>query len=114
MALSPKRHADQLTIEAHGNTDAHAWMIETDDPTPGLVVATDAATSGIIRALRVLSMPPAFTTALSLAIRDQAAQPFEARQYDAALADLYRRYPRTENLVARAQSRFLSAPGRHP
>lgn len=75
------------------------------------VVLVDAE-SGIIRSLRALSMQPAFTAALSLAIRDQAAEPWDTARYDAALAELYRRYPHSDNLAARAQSRFLSSAQR--
>lgn len=71
------------------------------------VMLVDAGT-GIIRALRVVTLPPALTTALHLAIRDQAARPWPGGDaYDAALADLYRRYPTTESLlrVSRARAR---------
>lgn len=69
------------------------------------VTLVDAAT-GIIRALRAVTLPPALTAALHLAIRDQAERPWPGGDaYDAALAGLYRRYPTTEALLRVARSR---------
>lgn len=74
------------------------------------VILVNAAT-GVIRALRVVSLSPAFTTALHLAILSQAQRPWPGEAYDRQLADLYRRYPTTEALVARAQSRTVAGRG---
>lgn len=66
------------------------------------VVLVDAAT-GIVRALRLLTLSPAFTRALHAAIREQAALPFDG--YDRALREAYARHPSTDSLVARAAIR---------
>lgn len=69
------------------------------------VVLVDAHT-GIIRALRAVSFSPALTAALHLAIREQAEAPWVGQvAYDAALAELYRRYPSSRDLLKLARAR---------
>lgn len=59
------------------------------------------ATTGIIRALRVVTLTPTFTRLFHDAIREQAARPWPgAAAYDAELAALYQRYPSTAALLA--------------
>lgn len=65
------------------------------------------ADSGIVRGLRAVTFSPAFTARLRLAIIEQAAQPYTEADYDAALADLYRRYPTSETLLAAAVARTV-------
>lgn len=63
------------------------------------VVLVDAET-GIIRALRVVTLSPTFTRLLHDAIREQAARPWPGDAlYDAQLAALYQRYPSTTALL---------------
>ena len=58
------------------------------------------AKNGLVLALRTVSFSPAFTRALHDAIRAQAASPWVGQAtYDAALADLYRRYPTSDDLL---------------
>lgn len=68
------------------------------------VILVDAAT-GLVRALRLLSLSPTFTRTLHQAIRDQAARPFAG--YDQALQAIYARYPSTAALVAAATARCV-------
>lgn len=74
------------------------------------VVLADAAT-GIVRALRAIALLPAFTTALHLAIRDQAAAHWDPAAYDRALDQLYARIS-PEALAARSHTRMLSVSQR--
>jgi hypothetical protein len=68
------------------------------------IVLVDAAT-GIVRALRAVTLAPAFTAALHLAIREQARQPWDSNAYDRALQRLYARYPTSEAMLAQAAAR---------
>ena len=68
------------------------------------VFLVDAAT-GILRALRQLTMAPDFTRAIHRAIVEQAQQPWNAAAYDAALERLYQRYPSSEALQVAAIAR---------
>jgi len=77
---------------------------ETRDLLTTILIDAD---SGIIRAIRVVSLSPAFTTALHLAIREQASRPWDPTEYDARLAALYRRYPTSRALLKAATSRTL-------
>lgn len=64
------------------------------------VVLVNAAT-GIIRALRAVTLSPTFTRLLHDTIREQAARPWPGdAAYDAELAALYQRYPSTAKLLA--------------
>lgn len=68
-----------------------------------------AAATGIVQALRVVTFSPAFTAALHLAIRAQAARPWPGdAAYDAQVSDLYRRFPNASHLAAHAQSRTFA------
>lgn len=87
--------AERVIPDTTGLTEPHALLT---------VHLIDAGT-GILRANRVVSLSPAFTAALHLAIREQAERAWPgAAEYDAQLADLYRRHPTTSDLlkVARA------------
>lgn len=69
------------------------------------VTLVDAAT-GLVRVLRAVTFTPSFTAALHLAIREQAAQLWPGpAAYDAALAEVYRRYPTSADLLATAIAR---------
>lgn len=72
------------------------------------VVLVDAST-GIIHALRVISMPPDFTQALHKAIQDQENIPFTRASYNGELESLYRDYASTE-LAQMAGVSFRSSP----
>lgn len=63
------------------------------------------ARSGIVQVLREVSLSPAFTAALHLAIREQAVRPWDAAEFDRVLTGLYRQYPTSAALVARAVAR---------
>lgn len=65
----------------------------------------DAAT-GIVRALRLVSLSPELTRELHQAIRSQALGAWPPPGgYDAALDALYERHPTTESLLAHARAR---------
>ncbi len=68
------------------------------------VILVDADT-GLVRALRVLTLAPAFTAALHAAIRAQTARPFDERAYDARWAAHKERYKTDEAVVAVAVAR---------
>lgn len=70
------------------------------------IVLVDAGT-GIIKALRAISMPHEFTTALHQAIIDQAAVPFSRSTYNGELENIYGRYS-SEDLAAMATVKFSS------
>lgn len=59
------------------------------------IVLVDAS-SGIIRALRVVSLVPEFTQALHRAIREQAEMPFTRADYNGELESLFARYSSAE------------------
>lgn len=71
------------------------------------VVLVDADTD-LARAICVVSFSPEFTRALHGAIRAQAAAPWIGQAaYDAALTEVYRRYPTGGDLLQRAVARTL-------
>ena len=86
------------------------WRVSDDDraipdtPDPkehaGITIFLVQAESGRIAAMRFLTISPAMTTALLMAIRHQASLPFNQAQYDARLAELRRRYPTPDAFVA--------------
>ncbi|OFV96787.1 MAG: hypothetical protein A3H28_13750 [Acidobacteria bacterium RIFCSPLOWO2_02_FULL_61_28] len=96
---------------------SYSWHVvperERKLPKPGTVesraflsVILVAAQSGMVRAVRRFSVSREFTQALHAAIRDQAASPWPGRAaYDAALADTYRRYPTSTDLLSLALAR---------
>lgn len=65
------------------------------------------ATNGIVRALRVIAMPPEFTQALHRAIQEQAEMPFTRSGYNGRLESLFRGYSSAE-LAAMAGVQFTS------
>lgn len=77
------------------------------DDRPLLTVILVDAASGLVRALRALSLPPPVAAPLHAAIRAQATAPFDPTTYDLRLTALYAQYPTTPRLlgqsVARAQ-----------
>lgn len=89
--------ADQQTIpDTTGMQEPRAVMT---------VMLVDAA-DGILRSIRVVSLSPALTAALHLSIRAQAATPWVGQAvYDQRLADIYRRYPRTSDMLRDAVAR---------
>ena len=62
------------------------------------------ATTGIIVALRVISLSYDFSTKLFDAIREQATQPFDRNEHDRKLASIYARYPTVESMVKLSQA----------
>lgn len=66
------------------------------------IVLVDAQT-GILRAIRAVTLPPHATQRLHAAIREQEGQAFERSAYDAALQALYRRYPQTADMARAAE-----------
>lgn len=68
------------------------------------VVLINAAT-GVISALRSLTFSPEFTAELHMAIRRQAELEYSQSQFDSALARVYNRYPRTEDLIPHTAAR---------
>jgi hypothetical protein len=66
------------------------------------IILTDADT-GIVQALRAVTLGVDFTRLLLGAIRVQAATPWCGRaEYDRQLAAVYRRYPTTDKLLVAA------------
>lgn len=79
------------------------------EPHAVLTVVLVEAETGLVRALRAVSLSPALTTALHLAIHQQVTDGWSgAHEYDQALMATYSRYPTTEALLQTAQVR---APG---
>jgi hypothetical protein len=69
------------------------------------VILLDAST-GIVQALRGVTLSPAFTRSLHTAIRGQMKTPWVGGQkYDRQLASAYRRYPSSADLLAFATAR---------
>lgn len=64
------------------------------------------ATTGIIKAIRILSLSTDFMRPLYAAIQQQLAQPFDQAQYDSELARLYTRYPQSALMVEQAVARY--------
>lgn len=93
--------AERSLPEPTGVAEPHALL---------QVTLVDAVT-GIVRALRMIALLPAFTTALHLAIRDQAAAPWDPAAYDRALAALFGRAS-SAALAARSRTRMLSVSQR--
>lgn len=69
------------------------------------------STDGIVQALRAVTISPALTAALYLAIHQQSETPWVGQDaYQRALDDVYARYPTASALLATARAR--SAGGR--
>jgi hypothetical protein len=68
------------------------------------VLLVDAST-GVLKAMRALTLSPRFTRALEHAIREQAAAAFSPRAHDASLAILYGKYATTNSLLKAASVR---------
>lgn len=69
------------------------------------IVLVDAGT-GLVRALRLVLLPEAFTAALRVAIIDQASAPWDLTAYDKRLAGLYTTFPDCA-VMARAASHVV-------
>lgn len=67
-----------------------------------LYIVLVSAETGIIRALRIISLGHFFSVALHEAIREQAERPFNQACYDRQLAEVYRKYATTQALLKRA------------
>jgi len=80
-------------------TDENSWALLH-------ILLVDAET-GIIKAMRVISLPPDFTSALHRAIKDQAAMPFTPASYNAELESLYAGYS-SETLAQMAPIHYVS------
>jgi hypothetical protein len=70
------------------------------------VLLVDAAT-GIVRAIRLVTLSPDATMILHRAIAEQAAEPWDPGSYDRALEELYRRYPSSEAMARAAVVRVV-------
>lgn len=72
-----------------------------DDPTrhTAVTVILVDATTGVVRAIRLVTWPPRFAAAVAETLVRLAAAPFAAAAHDATIAGLYRRYPDTDVLV---------------
>ena len=82
--------------EPHGSSEGRDLLT---------IILVNAAT-GIIEALRVVSWSPAFSAALRLAIRDQAARPWPGDvEHQRQLNNAYRRWPTSAAMVRDATSR---------
>jgi len=92
------------------------WMVPPDQRTPPPALAGEErallnvllidAGTGIIRAVRAISLGPAFSQALHAAIRAQAAAAsFDQAAYDRQLAAAYRLYRNSGALLAAATAR---------
>ena len=74
------------------------------------IVLVDIA-SGIVEALRVITLTPDFTRTLYAAIRGQVTRRFPgSTDYDAQLAEAYRQYPTTAELLTAATASMESRP----
>ncbi len=89
--LLKQARPDEATIpDTTGTVEPHALLD---------VILIDAST-GIIRGLRVVTFSPAFTTALHLAIAQQAARPWPGdMEYNRQVQALYQRYPTSRAMV---------------
>ncbi|MBF9135232.1 hypothetical protein I0C86_41010 [Plantactinospora sp. S1510] len=83
----PGRESEPVTFDHQG--DNHLLL---------LVLLVDADT-GIIRAMRQVTWPPAFAQRVARSIRRMSATPYSERAFDLALNQLYRQWPGTEQLV---------------
>lgn len=69
------------------------------------VVLVDAAT-GLVRALRVLTLPPDLPMRLFAALADQLQRPWHGREaHDRELASICRRFPTSKALLETAITR---------
>lgn len=68
------------------------------------VVLVDAMT-GIVRAIRAVTLSPEVTRGLHEAIARQLVAPWDPSAYDAALASLYARHPHSRSMAAAASLR---------
>lgn len=71
------------------------------------IVLVDTDT-GLVLALRTVTMPPEFSRTLHEQITAQAARPFKQSTYDWQLRDLYKRYPTTSALLETATARCVA------
>lgn len=74
--------------EKDAAADRHLLLIQLID-----------ANSGIVKALRVMTMSPQHTATLSQEIRKQAQTPFDEADYKLAIARLYAQYPNSRELA---------------
>jgi hypothetical protein len=63
------------------------------------------ADTGIIEALRLITLAPKFSQRLHAAIAEQTQTPFDQAAFDAKLAGIYRRYPASNKLLRAAVAR---------
>lgn len=75
---------------------------EIPDPAEhaGITIFLVQAETGRIAAMRFLTISPAMTMALLMAIRHQASLSFDQAHYDTRLAELRQRYPTPDAFVA--------------
>lgn len=93
---------DQRTLPAPLSEIAH----DPDEARALLQIILVDAGTGIVRALRAVTLSPAFTAALHAAIRAQAERPWPGdAAYDAQIQAAYAAYPSTRQMVKAAQSR---------
>jgi hypothetical protein len=63
------------------------------------------ATTGLICAIRIVTLSPSFTSRLNQAILEQSQKPFDAKSYDMQLQQAYRSYPESSQLLKLAIAR---------
>lgn len=70
-----------------------------------LTVVLADAQSGVVRAIRAVTLSEEFTATLHETIRDQAASRWSQAEYDHDLAVAYAEYPDTESMLEKAIAR---------
>jgi hypothetical protein len=70
------------------------------------IVLVDAST-GVIKALRAVSLSPDFSQKLVAAIQAQIEHPFDSASYDAQIARAYRQYPQSKGMLKLATARTV-------
>lgn len=82
-----------------------AWEEGSPETRAILQVLLVDASSGILRAMRAVSLSPEFTRTLHRAIWEQAHREEGPGEFDRALNDLYTRFPTSERLLTTAVAR---------
>lgn len=67
-----------------------------------LVVTLVNSATGIVEALRMVTMSPPFFNALQDALRQQLAAPYNTQEFERTARELYEKYPNSADMVAAA------------
>ncbi len=62
------------------------------------IMLVDAKT-GILKAMRAVTLAPEFSAELLKLVGEQSKKTFDQSDYDGQIAEIYRKYPETKNLV---------------